>query len=330
MSALLRRQVLRVYGKRALALMFLLGVLAATVMSYLGRVSWAFELFANIRPQLAAASGLAVMAALLLRSRLSLALACALIAVNAAPLLAYLDGARAAPSQVTETFTVLTFNLHGRATHAEKFQRFVENENPDVILLTELSSKSVKILDALAPRYPYALSSGHEGGTDVVLLSRFPPRAWHVDRSVPARAPILVAELCADTGARAEPPCVRVIGLHAWRPLRPHRAAWRNAQLARAAALAAEGPPAVLMGDLNLAPWAPTFSDMLKTGELKDTGKMRGLKATWLSSNPLLGLLIDHILVSADIKILESKVGPALGSDHRPVIACLGLRKAAS
>ncbi len=44
-----------------------------------------------------------------------------------------------------------------------------------------------------------------------------------------------------------------------------------------------------------------------------------GSKMTWPAMLPLMGITIDHILVSKDITVLKHEVGPNIGSDHYPV-----------
>jgi endonuclease/exonuclease/phosphatase family metal-dependent hydrolase len=77
------------------------------------------------------------------------------------------------------------------------------------------------------------------------------------------------------------------------------------------------GRPAVLAGDCNF--WGPGVTSFLPGW----TRTVRG--RTWPSSRP--HSQIDHILVRRDagIRVLDSAVLPAVGSDHRPVRATLRL-----
>ena len=80
-----------------------------------------------------------------------------------------------------------------------------------------------------------------------------------------------------------------------------------------------------LLGDLNLTPYSPPFHRLLADGRLRDAMQGRGWQPTWRASFWPLALRIDHVLVSSGVCVEEATVGPAVGSDHRPVLARLRL-----
>jgi len=67
---------------------------------------------------------------------------------------------------------------------------------------------------------------------------------------------------------------------------------------------------------------------LLARGGLVDTGLSRGLTATWLSRLPFLGLMIDHVLVSPDITVIDNRLGAQIGSEHFPVTVDLAIPSA--
>jgi endonuclease/exonuclease/phosphatase (EEP) superfamily protein YafD len=52
-----------------------------------------------------------------------------------------------------------------------------------------------------------------------------------------------------------------------------------------------------------------------------------GWRPTWQAGFWPLALRIDHILVSPELCVSNATVGPAFGSDHRPVVAQLHLAR---
>lgn len=73
--------------------------------------------------------------------------------------------------------------------------------------------------------------------------------------------------------------------------------------------------PAVLMGDMNL--WGPPLSALFPGWSRAVRGR------TWPSWRPV--FQIDHVLVTAPVRVVESQVVELPGSDHLPVRAVLAL-----
>ena len=79
----------------------------------------------------------------------------------------------------------------------------------------------------------------------------------------------------------------------------------------------------VVLGDFNATPWNDAFQAMRR-----ECGLSAGSTRWWLPSwpDPLPGLLrvpIDHVLVGGDLTVVEARLGPSIGSDHRPVLATI-------
>ena len=81
----------------------------------------------------------------------------------------------------------------------------------------------------------------------------------------------------------------------------------------------------IVIGDLNLTPWSPRFRALLDDGGLGDSRVGFGHHATWPVWFPLLLIPIDHVLADPEIKVYRREVGPAVGSDHYPVLVELGI-----
>jgi endonuclease/exonuclease/phosphatase family metal-dependent hydrolase len=82
-----------------------------------------------------------------------------------------------------------------------------------------------------------------------------------------------------------------------------------------AAVLPPNGTPTVLAGDMNL--WGPPVVTFLP-------GRRRAVRGpTWPAHRPHSQL--DHILVTPGVRVIEARVAPFSGSDHRPVVARLAL-----
>jgi endonuclease/exonuclease/phosphatase (EEP) superfamily protein YafD len=66
---------------------------------------------------------------------------------------------------------------------------------------------------------------------------------------------------------------------------------------------------------MNATPWSHTFQELLSAGLT-----VPHFTPTWPSGWGRLGIPIDHVL-GRGVRITELRAGPALGSDHLPVLA---------
>jgi endonuclease/exonuclease/phosphatase (EEP) superfamily protein YafD len=87
-------------------------------------------------------------------------------------------------------------------------------------------------------------------------------------------------------------------------------------------ALASEpfGRPLAVCGDLNAPPWSWAYDHLVSEADLVDANGDR-LDGTWPALLPgFLRLPIDTCLLSDGVTVTERDVGPAVGSDHLPVV----------
>lgn len=305
-----------------------LGIVAlagVTAAGFHGELSWTLDLAAHFRPHLVALSFIWLFLAIFQR-RAFAAIACAaLLALNAAPIIPYVTAQARPADEGGSALRVMTYNMQGRTTQRAAFLEFVHAEQPDVILLTEVPNYYDWLTDGLGADYPHRIDGNSGRPHDLMVFSRWPVAGFQIDRSVDRALPVLAADLCEE--ARQDPSqCVRLVGLHAIAPFGP-ASDKQNKQLALAARLLANAPPgrAILAGDLNVTPWAPAFRRLSEAAGLRDAALGRGVTATWMSRQPMVGLAIDHVLASPQIGVRDYLVGPDLGSDHLPVVAGLVL-----
>ena len=296
-----------------------------TAGSFLGSWSWGLDLLSHFRPQLAALGLVSIIVALWAPSPTLLVLSLGLTLVNAVPLMPYLAGGADGPDGIERQgrVRVLTLNLYGHRSDKAAFRRLIERENPDIVLLAE-APRDTGLGDGWESRYSYRISEHGGVPLDVVLLSRWKPRSWSVDRSVAQFRSVLTAQLCHPDASER---CFTFVGLHADQPF-GEGAKRQQGQLDIAVReIRATPEHAVLvMGDLNMTPWSRSFRSFLYKARLSDTARGRRFSATWLSRFPLLGLPIDHVLVNSGFRVIENRLGEDLGSDHLPVIADLVLK----
>jgi endonuclease/exonuclease/phosphatase (EEP) superfamily protein YafD len=307
---------------RLAALLALLSV-TVLVLGMLGHLFWPFDLFAHFRVHCAAvliACALMLLAAREWRSGVIAALAATLAA---SPLFDYLAPASppALSLEAGPSFRALSINTWFRNEDTNRLVGYLEASGADVIVLQEISADQGRGLHARLKAYPYAYVEG-AAESDAVLLSRWPI----ADAGLFRLAANGVSAIRATINWRGTP--ITLVGAHLHWPIGPHSSARRNAELAGLALLAhSHSGPLIMLGDLNITPWSPHFQTLLGASGLRDCAIGHGLDPTWPSQVLPLGIRIDHCLASKHWRSMDTQVGPAVGSDHRPMMAELQLTK---
>ena len=293
---------------------------APSLLGFLGGLWWRFELLSHFRVQYAIVLA-AVTIPFLVARRFRFAAvpgACALI--NAALVIPLYFG----PGDIVAdgpTLRVLSANvLTGNESH-DSVIRLVRDADADVVFLMEVNERWVSALEPLRAEYPHWHVRAREDNFGVAFLSRIPLTDVEILTSPKGNVPFVEARL--EAGGRP----VTLIGLHTLPPVRRRYAAIRNEQMDEAASRVrnAEGPVMVI-GDLNTTSWSSPFDRFLRETGLRDSRRGFGVQATWPAFNPVLRIPIDHCLVSPEIVVRRREVGPAVGSDHFPIVIEVAVR----
>ncbi len=198
------------------------------------------------------------------------------------------------------------------------------DERPDIILLMETRTAGYREhFNALRQIYPHHIADPREDNFGMWLMSKHPiTKQRSVSRN--DRTPIGDVPL-VDVDINVNGQTIRVIGAHPIPPISKATAASRSNYLSLIETRLAENEsPTILMGDLNCTTWSPQFDKLRK---MRSAAYGYGFHLTWkpFAIIPLLGLPIDHILLSDDLRVEDFSTGRAGGSDHRPLNAIISL-----
>jgi endonuclease/exonuclease/phosphatase family metal-dependent hydrolase len=148
------------------------------------------------------------------------------------------------------------------------------------------------------------------GRWSLAFLARIPVHNVRVITLAPLRHdPADRAVICASTdlGGRT----ATLMGTHM-----SHLTDFSPLQYRRLAALLpSPDTPAALAGDMNL--WGPPVSSFFPAWRRAVTGR------TWPAHRPHSQL--DHVLITASLRVVEARIADHSGSDHRPVVVRLAL-----
>jgi endonuclease/exonuclease/phosphatase (EEP) superfamily protein YafD len=196
--------------------------------------------------------------------------------------------------------------------------KFIAPENPDVILLFEVSPDWLETLKPLEDVYPYHVVAPHAVHAGTAIYSRSPFEESDLKFVGDPNSPMLVRTLLINGGK------LTVVGAHPKSPVSWANTLDRNEELIELAELVVTLPqPLIVAGDLNTSSWNPAFKRLVHDTGLRDSRQGFGVQLSWPSFVPLLRTTIDHCLVSPRVHVLERRVGPNIGSDHFPIIVDL-------
>jgi endonuclease/exonuclease/phosphatase (EEP) superfamily protein YafD len=245
------------------------------------------------------------------------------------------------------TYNIKAYRADTQPAIADALAREIEQRQPDLLVMQDASALagSRRIANDLAPVAESLFAGRHVYARDqYVVVSRHPLRdcrtgdlSFRGQPHVYLRCTVLVdgREVDLVTAHLLSPRS----GLNATRHEGPDGIDdWQrnfDDRLAQSRKLAADVAlprrrPLILAGDLNAPETSPVIRTLLAQG-LRDAFSSAGRGYGYTHGHALrLGisfLRIDHILVSPEIGVADAFAGGADGSEHRPVIADLLLRR---
>ena len=224
-------------------------------------------------------------------------------------------GRRRTPPPSGRTSRVLVSNVWCLNQSSARLERLIHQAAPDVIVLVEMTPRWRAALRHQEATYPFIKVVTRPGGFGIACFSRIPMESAEVVRIGRVGLPSLVMRLRLD----GRP--LMLVATHPSSPLKFRRWQRRDQQLDAVARFAGQqSGPLLLMGDLNTTPWSPSFQQLLRLSKLRDSRVGYGVQASWPVWGPLLRIPIDHCLVSSGIVVHQRRRGPAIGSDHFPIL----------
>lgn len=296
----------------------ILGCMVGLVLSYLGFFWWLFDVLAQFSFQLGLTAVVFVCLSVFLKWRrvafilVVLALPIWFQIFQVFPLRQSLE-----PSSGS-AHTVMFSNIFLHNQDMSPLINWVQTEEPDVLFVAEVTPQNFETIKTELTEYVY---THHQPGRGVFGMAVF-------SKQVPSQ-PVLAQyfsetslptlELILET---SDGDSLHVLSTHPYPPGTHSFATRRNDQLMGLASYLGQlDSPTVLVGDLNATAYSWIFKALVAESGLNDTRKFRGRFATWPSTLPaVFRVTIDHALVSDELKVVNRKLGPDVGSDHRPLL----------
>jgi len=294
-------------------------VLAASPI--IGLESWLGELASSWRPHVAIGAMAVALICLMARYRWLAGLLVALALILGADvmwtgLVSAQAEARTMARNEPPMARVMFSNVLRSNGSLEDLMDWVEDRDPDLLVLTEVTPDHVAEIDEAMAGYPHRVLEPRLHAFGITVHSRFPVLEQMVmtltDDTLSDGGPIMLI-----VTVETEEGPLTVAGLHPFPPSMPTSMIARDRQLDAAAdALWRLDGRLVVVGDFNATPWSPALR------RFADDVGLHGLNiaATWPVWFGFAGIPIDHALAGDELFITEIETGPDIGSDHRPVM----------
>lgn len=239
------------------------------------------------------------------------------------------------------TVTVLSLNLWHANRDLTQTLRLIDDEAPEIIVLSEAGEGALDQLNQALDTYPTRITCSATPYCGVAIYSKLAGRALPGgrpigldDQPIDATASILrhAAVELATPGASGD--WIPVVAVHVARGdgIGPHEA--QAPALASALAGLDNSAMTIVAGDFNTPVWSWAMREL---DAALEQDRVTFDLATWptgsadgLASRLPPFLAIDHIFAGGSWRALNVRRGPDVGSDHYPVIATLQLTRKTS
>ncbi len=294
-----------------------------TVAAFFGRFFWLLDVSANFRPQYLV--GLLVLGVVLMMGkwRGTAAVALAAAALNLIVVLPLFVGSPGEAPPAAPTLRVMTFNLFSPNEQYGEVIDLIREQSPDIVLLHEASRPWELAMDPLGESYRIIRPRSDDLTFGTLVLVKGQLLEWESYGFATADPRAVELTFVPEEWDSM----VEVLSIHPLAPTDAERARLRDSQLLFAADWARDREGAFLVaGDLNATPWSWVFRNLEGSTDLSNTGIGFGIQATYPATrNPLTRIPIDHVLASSALVVRARTLGPAVGSDHLPLIVDLAL-----
>ena len=291
--------------------------IALSLAEYLSSWHRYFEFSTNYKLQYLLMSLCSLCYFLLTRRKLGIILCWFCISINLAEIVPWYFNRPPIPVAEYQSLKAFSYNVLWNNQDYDRAIALIAKEKPDIAIFQEAVPHWNPALAALESDFPYHI------------------RAEKLEMEVYSKLPLLDPETIVYGSYRGliavnlkmGDRLVKFVATHAYPQLYWGQGGWkiRNQQLQGLKRYAATSQqPTIVMGDLNISMWSPYYRSAIEGSGLYNARQGFGVLPTHSIIAPQIAALsapLDHCLVSFDVRVKEFRLGPAIGSDHLPIIA---------
>ncbi len=292
-----------------------------TLAGFAGKYHWFFDLFSHFRIQyFAVLTALSIFYTLTKRYTMASFLLL-FTAINYYVISPYIWTQTPEPATEAPVYRALISNVLSTNGEAEQLLSFIDETNPDIVLVMEMSPPLLSTFEPLRAAYPHQLIRPRTDTYGIAFYSRYPIRQGDAVEAGNVSVPVLSLTL------DMEDQLLQFYGLHALVPVSSRRYEHQRLQLESIAdQVKAQDQPTIVAGDLNTTQWSHHFRSFMATSQLEDPSRQYSIMPSWPAHFPPLAIPIDHFLHSDDVFVVRRFKGPFIGSDHYPFVVDFSIR----
>lgn len=295
-----------------------IGVILLSLTGYLGKFNYLLDLTAHFKLQYLIATLIALLWFSLTRHKIWIAIGLLGVMLNLFAIVPWYLPPSQPVSSSAQALRVLTVNVLVENKNYTPTIELIREEQPDVVAVVETNLGWLNAMRSVEDILPYSLQSPRAKAFGIALYSKFPLTFEPIETFDTPKDFHLVAKV--NQGERQ----TVVVALHPPPPRDAILFEQRNRELTEISRyIQTLNEPVIAMGDLNITMWSPNYQEFVDRAEIKNTRQGFGILPSWPTQFPLIFIPIDHVLVSPEIQVRNTRIGRNIGSDHLPVIADL-------
>lgn len=215
-----------------------------------------------------------------------------------------------------EALKLLVSNVYQYNESHHKLLALIEKKDPDIVFLVETDQKWLNAVKNLRETYPHYIEIPQENTYGLLFYSKLPLKKQQINYLIDDEIPSIIADVVYNNQI------VRIYGLHPTPPVPQENkfSTERDAEILMVGKMAKEyEKPCLVIGDMNDVAWSYTTELFLKTSELMDPRRGRGMYSTFNAKKILLRWPLDHYFLSSHFRLVKMNVEKSVDSDHFPI-----------
>jgi endonuclease/exonuclease/phosphatase (EEP) superfamily protein YafD len=231
---------------------------------------------------------------------------------------------RVDPNPGEKPLNLLVSNVYQDNQDYHRLVQLVNKTNPDVLFLLETNKAWMENIREATDQFEYRIEVPLENTYGLLFYSKLPITFHEVNYLISEEIPSIVVDV------EYNDEIVRLYGLHPTPPVpqENEESTERDAEILITGKAAKEyGKACIVFGDMNDVARSRTTRLFLKTSQMLDPRRGRGMYNTFHEKYWFLRWPLDHYFLSSQFRVVDMKIEESVGSDHFPISISVVIRK---